>query len=113
VEDKKLAALLSYLLGWITGIIFLLIEKDSYVRFHAVQSIFTFGILDVLIIILSILASIGLALGGWGVWLVLHWIIDLIWLLSLVLWILLMIKAYQGERFKLPIVGDIAEKYAA
>jgi uncharacterized membrane protein len=113
MEDKKLAALLSYLLGWITGIIFLLIEKDSYVRFHAVQSILTFGGLDILIIILSILASIGSALGGWGIWLIFHWIINLIWLVSVILWIVLMIKAYQGERFKLPIVGDLAEKYAA
>ena len=113
MENKKLEALLSYLLGWITGIIFLLIEKDSYVRFHAVQSILTFGGLDILIIILSILASIALALGGWGISLILHWIINLIWLLHFVLWIVLMIKAYQGERFKLPIVGDIAEKYAA
>jgi uncharacterized membrane protein len=113
MEDKKLAALLSYLLGWITGIIFLLIEKDSYVRFHAVQSIVTFGALTVLWIILSILGSIILALGGWVIWLIFHWIIDLIWLLQFVLWIVLMVKAYQGERFKLPIAGDIAEKYAA
>jgi uncharacterized membrane protein len=108
MEDKKLAALLSYLLGWVTGIIFLLIEKDSYVRFHAVQSICTFGGLTVLSIIISILQ----AMVGFSFWALFGLIHSLIWLVALILWIVLMIKAYQGERFKLPVVGDIAEKYA-
>ncbi len=107
MEDNKLKGLLCYLLGWITGIIFYLIDKDSYVRFHAMQSILTFGGLTVIDIIASVLGSVGL-----GLWIIMGLIKDLIGLLSLVLWILLMVKAYKGERFKLPIVGDMAEKYA-
>ena len=111
VEEKKnlgetsigmqpnLAALLCYLLGWITGLIFYLVEKkNKFVRFHAMQSIVVFGGLAVINIILLIIPVIGALIGL------------LLSLLALVLWILLMIKAYQGEMFKLPIAGDIAEK---
>jgi len=111
VEEKKnlgetsigmqpnLAALLCYLLGWITGLIFYLVEKkNKFVRFHAMQSIVVFGGLAVINIVLLVVPVIGALIGL------------LLSLLALVLWILLMIKAYQGEMFKLPIAGDIAEK---
>lgn len=100
--EENIAALLSYVLGWITGLIFFLIEKDSkFVKFHAMQSIITFAGLMIVSWILSLLPVIG-------------WIISLLLgILALVLWIILMIKAYQGERFKLPIVGDLAEKWSA
>jgi len=97
--QPNVAALLSYLLGFITGIIFYLIEKDNkFVRFHAMQSIVTFGALFILGFILAVIPVI-----GWG-------LMPVLWVVQVVLWILLMIKAYQGELFKLPIVGDIAEK---
>lgn len=97
--NENVAGLLCYLAGWITGLIFLLIEKENrFVRFHAMQSIITFGGLTVLVIILSFIPMLG--------WILL----SVVWILELVLWILLMIKAYQGEMFKLPIIGDLAEK---
>lgn len=97
--QANVAALLCYLAGFITGIIFLLIEKENrFVRFHAMQSIVTFGALFVLSIVVSFIPIIGAVFGA------------LIGLTNLILWIVLMIKAYQGEKFKLPIVGDIAEK---
>ena len=97
--QPNLAALLSYFLGWITGLIFYLVEKKSkFVRFHAMQSIVVFGGLAVLNIIILIIPAIGALLSF------------LLSLLSVVLWVFLMIKAYQGEYFKLPIVGDIAER---
>jgi uncharacterized membrane protein len=99
------AALLCYVLGWITGLIFYLIEeKDEYVRFHAVQSIIIFGAITVVSIVFGILflvPFIGPILEGF------------LWIASVALWIILMVKAYQGERFKLPIAGDLAEKYSA
>jgi uncharacterized membrane protein len=97
--DANVAALLSYLLGFVTGIIFYVIEKDNkFVRFHAMQSIVVFGSFFVLSFILGFIPVIGWAL------------LPIVGILSLILWILLMIKAYQGENFKLPIAGDIAEK---
>ncbi len=96
--DPKVGGLLCYLLGVITGIVFLVIEQeDEFVRFHAYQSTATFGVLFVLSI-----AFAWLPLVGWLGQLLLGPV-------SLILWIVLMVKAYQGERFKLPVVGDWAE----
>jgi uncharacterized membrane protein len=97
--NPNVAAMLCYLAGWITGLIFFLIEKDNrFVRFHALQSLITFGGLTVLFIFLGFIPLI-----GWMLFPVLA-------ILQLVLWILLMVKAYQGEQFKLPVIGDLAEK---
>lgn len=96
--QANIAALLSYALGFISGVIFILIEKDNkFVRFHAMQSIFTFGAIFVLQMVLIYIPFLIMLL-------------PLLGLLSLVLWIILMIKAYQGETFKLPVIGDMAEK---
>lgn len=100
--EENIAGLLSYLAGWITGLIFFLLEKDSkFVKFHAMQSIVTFGGLTVVAWIISIIPVIGWAIGG------------LLSILGVVLWIVLMVKAYQGQKFKLPYVGDLAEKWSA
>ncbi len=110
--SENVAATLCYVLGWITGIIFFLIDKRPYVRFHAAQSIVTFGGLHLIRIVLGMIFGIGFFYGGhfgFGIgWL----LIVCIGLLSFVLWIVCMIKAYQGERFMLPIAGDIAVSLA-
>ena len=95
----NIGGLLCYLFTWVSGLIFLLIEKDSkFVRFHAIQSIATFVVFFVLIFIFLFIPVIG-------------WIIDILLYIGMfILWILLMYKAYQGEMFKLPIIGNIAEK---
>ena len=95
----NVAALLAYLLGFITGLVFLLIEKNNkFVRFHAMQSIVVFGAIFVLQWLVSLIPLFGIVASG------------LLSLLAVVLWIILMVKAYQGEKFKLPWVGDLAEK---
>ena len=97
--EENVAGLLCYVLGWISGLVFFLIEKENrFVRFHALQSIIVFGILNIASILIGWIPIIGAVIGG------------LIGLLALVLWIILMIKAYQGEKFKLPWAGDVAEK---
>ena len=106
--EPNIAGLLSYLVGWITGLIFFLIEqKDEFVRFHAMQSIIVFGAITVVQIVLGILSIIPVA----GI--IFAIIGYIVWLFAVVLWIVLMVKAYQGERFKLPVSGDMAEKYSA
>lgn len=106
--QRNVAGLLCYLFGWLTGIIFFIIEKDPFVRFHAMQSILTFGGVSAVYILISILLPVGL----WRLWFVFHLLGNLLWLASIILWVLLMVKAYQGERYKLPVVGDLAERYA-
>ena len=98
--EENVAGLLCYVLGWITGLVFILIEKENkMVRFHALQSIIVFGAITVVSIVVSWIPIIGYIIG------------ILLSILALVLWILLMVKAYQGEKYKLVIAGDIAEKH--
>ena len=110
--SKNLAALLSYVFGWITGLIFLLLDKRPYVRFHAAQSIVVFLGLHILRAVLAATFGMGWWFGGfgnWGVFTLGALLLNFLSLLSLVLWVVLMVKAFQGVRFKLPLAGDIAE----
>ena len=95
--EENVAGLLSYVVIWITGLVFILIEKENkFVRFHAMQSIIVFVPLNILLIIF--------------IWMpIIMWII---WVLGAVLWIVLMVKAYQGAMYKLPVAGNLAEKWA-
>ena len=103
--EPNVAGLLCYVLGWITGLVFILIEKENkFVRFHAMQSIVTFGAFCVLWIPFSILSQLDILRALFGI------LYTITGILAFVLWIVLMVKAYQGERFKLPIAGDIADK---
>jgi len=101
--EENIEGALCYVLGWVTGIVFYLLEKENkFVRFHAMQSILVFLPLSVIYWIF-----------GWMLWWIpfIGWAISiLIGLLMFILWLVLMIKAYQGEMFKLPVVGDMAEK---
>jgi uncharacterized membrane protein len=99
--DENIVSLLCYLVVWVTGIIFYLVEKDNkMVKFHALQSVLTFLPLNILYWILGYIF--------W--WSGIGYIVTLILgIIMFILWIVLMIKAYQGEKYKLPIVGDIAD----
>jgi uncharacterized membrane protein len=106
--QENVAGLLCYLLGWLTGIIFLLIDKRPFVKFHAAQSIVVFGGLSVIRLALIFMhGTMGLI--GWGI---LGMIGLLISLLMLVLWVVLMIKAYQHQMYRVPIAADIADGLA-
>jgi uncharacterized membrane protein len=112
--EENVAGLLCYVLGWLTGLIFFLIDKRPFVRFHAAQSLVTFGALHILQIILGFFFGVSLFLGrgagmGFGLGILLVWCLNL---LILVLWIVCMVQAFQKQRFKLPITGDIAENLA-
>jgi len=97
--DKNIACALTYAGAWITGLIFFLTEKkDKEVRFHAIQSVIFFGGLNVIQMFVGRLPIINLGLT------------PLLGLLGFVVWLICLIKAYQGEHFKLPVVGDIADK---
>jgi uncharacterized membrane protein len=118
--EPNVAALLSYILGWLTGLIFFLIEKDNkFVKFHAMQSIVFFGGLTLLQILLGIFTSViwsvlWRGVGTWAAWSTVTGLLGilstLIWLATVILAIVAMVKAYKGEIFKLPVAGGIAEK---
>jgi uncharacterized membrane protein len=99
--QPNFAALLAYVLGLITGLIFFLIEKENkFVKFHAMQSIvcslawFVLSFVLGLVPGINVIATPVLSIGG------------------LVLWIILMVKAYQGESFRLPVIGEFAAQQA-
>lgn len=98
--DENVAAALAYSLGWVTGLAFFLTESNNrFVRFHAMQSIIVFLALSVALVVLRSVPLLGMLL-----------VVFLVVPLSAVLWLVLMFKAYQGERFKLPIAGNMAER---
>jgi uncharacterized membrane protein len=98
---ENVAGLLCYSVGWVTGLIFLLIDKRPWVKFHAAQSIAVFGGLTILRIGLLFMTHFL----GWAIF-------GLIGLVGLVLWIFLMVKAYQHETVRIPIAADIADNLA-
>ena len=119
--DENVAALLSYIFGWVSGLIFFLIEKDSrLVRFHAMQSILLNVAAAILGIVLwfvwvfgvIIFASINETLGSL-VGLVLGLLLFVFWIGMLIALIMCLIKAFQKQYFKLPIIGNFAEKFSA
>jgi uncharacterized membrane protein len=102
--SENVAGLLCYALGWVTGLIFYFIDKRPFVRFHAAQSMVVFGGLTIIRIGLGMLFIAG---GGFHMGFGLLWLISV---LGFVLWILLMIKAYQGEKFRVPVAADLADQ---
>jgi uncharacterized membrane protein len=112
--QENVAGLLCYSLGWLTGLIFVFLDKRPFVRWHAAQSIVTFGGLHIIMMVLDMFAAGSLftspwGWGHWGAFFLIHRLVDI---LALILWIVCMVRAYKGERFKLPLAGDIAESLA-
>ena len=94
------AGWLSYLGGWITGLIFLLLKRENrFVRFHAMQSLIFFGTIGIVTTVFSHIPLLSSLSAG-------------LLFVSFICWIVLMVKAARGRYYKLPIVGDYAEKWA-
>jgi uncharacterized membrane protein len=113
--DANVAAGLSYLFSIVGGLIFYFGEKQNrFVRFHAMQSILFNAFWIVLFIVFFTVQSILYATVILApLALVLTCLTFLLPLAILALWIVLMVYAFQGKYFKLPIIGDYAERYAA
>jgi uncharacterized membrane protein len=97
-NNQNLMGAVAYLLGFVSGVVLLLVEKENkFVRFHAMQSVVVFGLL----FLVGLVPLVG-------------WMLSVVLVpLSFVLWLVLMWKAYQGETFKVPVLGDFAEKQLA
>ncbi len=117
---ENTAAALTYVLGWITGIIFFIIDKRPYVRFHAAQSIVTFGLLHIIRIVLAMIFGVGFLFGGHSHWGYGTWggfgiglaLLAAYSFFTFILWLVCIIKAATGSRFVLPATGPIAENLA-
>ena len=113
------AGLLCYLGWWITGIIFVVIEKKSrFVKFHAWQSIMALGIMNAVLIIISIISAAA-APSFWnptaslGFWRFTHALFIIVLILTIALWIVLMVMAVTGKMWKIPWIGNWAERQAS
>lgn len=109
----NIASMLCYICAPITSLIFLLIEKDNKdVRFHAWQGTL-FGVAMIIFnVALNILGIVFGHIADFLGALVLSFIIPVMWLGFVVLWVVCLVKSYQGERWKLPVIGDIAAQKA-
>ena len=118
--DENIAALLAYIFHWVSGLIFFLIEKESrLVRFHAMQSILLSVVAGVLVFVLWIASFViwlvttqlpGILAGIVNLVVLLVWIV--VGIAIAVAWIVCLIKAFQSQYFKLPIIGNFAEKFS-
>ena len=95
---KETAGALAYLLGPITGVLFLVLEKDPFVKFHAMQSIVVF---------------VGLFAIQWmlGLTIILAILIPLVGITSFILWLMCIYKAWQGEEWEVPVLGKVARDF--
>lgn len=105
--NENIEGALCYSFGFVTGIIFLFLDEDNkFVKFHAIQSIITFLPLFIIYIVITFLPMIGLIMD------MMYWpiIVPIFTIIIVIFWVFMMYKAFIGERYKLPIAGDFAEK---
>ena len=103
--QENVAGVLCYAVGWVTGIIFLLIDKRPWVKFQAAQSIAVFGGLTIIRIGLLFMGHFAGGFIGFGLF-------GILGLIGFILWIFLMVKAYKHENVRIPIAADIADSIA-
>jgi uncharacterized membrane protein len=109
--EPNVAAGLSYL-TWVAGLIFFLVEKQNrFVRFHAMQELLLTGAMVIVQIVLSIIFGI-LGSISFTLAVISTPISSLVWLAAFVLWVICIVNAFQGKYFKLPFIGDYAERWS-
>jgi uncharacterized membrane protein len=111
--EENIAGLLCYVFGWISGLIFLLIDKRPFVKFHGAQSIalnICFVAVWILYVIFSFFVTMVSAMLHFPIGFISFFLLPVIGLVFLATWIFMMFKAYSHEKFKLPIIGNMVEK---
>jgi uncharacterized membrane protein len=106
--DERLERVLAYSLGWVSGLILFFLEKNRNVRWHAVQSMVTFGSLSILMFAISLLKGFlaWIPLLGWLTSAGLGLLLSVLWWVTIILWVWLMVMAFVKEDYRLPFVGD-------
>lgn len=110
--EPRLSALLCYTAWWLSALVFLVIEQQHrVVRFHAAQSLILFGGLSVLIGLLSIF-SVAMLVVSAGAFQVARLLVYLVWIAAVGIWLVLMLRTFKGETWRVPIVADVADRFA-
>ena len=111
--DARLAAVLCYSLWWVTGLLFLILERrDRSVRFHAAQSLLLFGGLSFILAAVGALSAVALLLSN-QIYQIVQAAGNVVWVGAAVLWLVLVLKAWRGETWRVPLVATLADGIAA
>lgn len=107
--DVRLASVLCYSVWWVTGGLFLLLERQHRtVRFHAAQSLVLFGSVSALLVALGAVSALALVVSGQSYQLV-RFLADLLWAGAAILWLVLVLRAWRGEVWRVPLVAALAD----
>jgi uncharacterized membrane protein len=106
---ERVAGMLAYLLGWVSGLIFLFVDRRPFVRYHAAQSVIVFAILSGLLLVFGDFFLATFVPGAAGFFLAVRRLIELVWLAAAVV---LMLKASSGERYRVPRAASLADRAA-
>jgi uncharacterized membrane protein len=110
--DARLASVLCYSLWWVTGGLFLLIERqDPAVRFHAAQSLVLFGAISVMLALLGAFSAVTLVLSS-ALYQVARAGGDLLWVGSVVLWLVVVLRTWRGDLWRVPLAAELADRVA-
>jgi len=110
--DHRLASVLCYAGWWLTGLVFLLVERQHRgVRFHAAQSVVVFGILSGVMVASGTASAVALFVAGPSFQL-LQAAGNAVWLAAVAMWLVLLLKTWRGETWRVPLVADLADKIA-
>jgi uncharacterized membrane protein len=110
--EPRVASLLCYSAWWLTGLIFLLVEREHRgVRFHAAQSVLLFGAVTALLVLLGGASALALVVSSAG-YRTLQALSNLIWLGAAAVWLVLMLRAWRGDTWRLPVVAGLADRIA-
>ena len=108
--SPRVAAALAYAGWWVTGAIFWVVEqRDEFVRFHAAQAIAAFGVIAALVVGFCALAAASLSFLP-AAFMPFLWAAGLTWIGGLLLWVVAMWKAARGERWRIPLASELADK---
>ncbi len=110
--DARLASMLCYAGWWVTGLVFLFAEsKNQDVRFHAAQSLIVFGVLSVVLFLCGGASAIAFFVAA-PTFQMIQAIGNVLWFGAVMLWLVLLLKTWRGETWRVPMAGDLAVKIA-
>jgi uncharacterized membrane protein len=110
--EPRLSALLAYTAWWLSGLVFLIIEQQHRgVRFHAAQSVVVFGGLFLLILVLTAISVAMLVISA-AAFQAAQMVVYLVWIAAIGIWLVLMVRTYKGETWRVPFASDLAQRIA-
>lgn len=111
--DERLASVLCYSAWWITGLVFLVLERRHHgIRFHAAQSLVLFGVLSLLLLGLGALSALALMVSGQA-YQAARALADMAWMGAVALWLVLVVRAWRGETWRVPLAAALADRIVA